>query len=193
MSELRLPVPDPIAEDTDRAGDSGSQFESADSVAPAVVARLSVDDERVERRECRTGCGWAIDIYRGPGPVDQRAGIDRMQRTIGYRRNAGLRRAGSANCQFSTQGSIRGRVGLRAARQRWRQQQECRPDRPTMAYPKFFSCRQLTRSSGCQAGSLLRSASPRQQHRPAASDNRPPLCANCCSRPRKSRAGADRQ
>lgn len=128
MGDLRLSVCDPIAEDTDRARYSGAQFESAGSITSTIMTRLGFDDERAERRDCRAGRGGVIDVNGGSGPIDQRAGIDRVQRAVGQSWNARLRGTGGANCQLSIQGSISGRVGLHAAHQRWRQQQDCRRD-----------------------------------------------------------------
>ena len=214
--DLRFSVCDPIAEDTDRARYSGSQFESAGSIASAIMTRLGFDDERAERPDCRAGCGGVIDVNGRSGPIDQRAGIDRVQRAVGHRWNARLRRTGGANCQLSIQVSTSGRVGLHAAHQHWRQQQDRRPDGcnprratrkliardcgrvqaftcPTVAEAsKLFSCGQLRRSSGCRAASRPRSASRRQRRRPASGDSRPALCANHCWPPHRSQAGADR-
>lgn len=180
------------------------------------MTRLRLDDEGIERRQCRTGCGWMININGGSGPVRQSAGIDRVQGAVGHGWNAGLRRTGGASSQLSTEGGVSGRVGVHAACEGWCDQQDCRPNdsypgrathKPVAphsrsfrasTYPivadasKPFSCHQWTRSSGCRAALRRRSAFRRQQRRPASGDSRPPGCANCCLPPRRLRAGADR-
>ena len=151
---LRLPIRHPVAEDANGTGDDRCGFEPANPIAATIMALLSIDDERVQWRDTRTGRTRMIDVEGVAGSIDERAGIDRGQVAIGKVCDARSWRAGDAAGELLIEGNAGRSTRLNAACDDCRKNQK----RKSRRRRKIFSRRQRMHSSLYPAGQFSRSA-----------------------------------